>query len=130
MATTGERSTQRRAGDTFAYALAAAATINKGAVVMIDAGLASKGAASATAKVVGIAKASVAQAEGDAHVEADRGTFLLNNSVGADELTAADLEAACYLVDDETVAKTDGGATRCVAGIVREVAPDGVWVTI
>jgi hypothetical protein len=31
-------------------------------------------------------------------------------------------------VDDQTVAKTDGSTTRSVAGIVRGVDTDGVWV--
>jgi hypothetical protein len=38
----------------------------------------------------------------------------------------------CYMVDDQTVAKTDGttggAATRSPAGWVRDVDADGVWV--
>ena len=34
----------------------------------------------------------------------------------------------CYIVDDQTVAKTNGGATRCVAGKVWDVDAEGVWV--
>ena len=33
-----------------------------------------------------------------------------------------------HLVDDQTVAKTNGGSTRSVAGICRGVDSDGVWV--
>jgi len=34
------------------------------------------------------------------------------------------------MVDDETVAKTDGGDARSRAGLIRAVEPDGVWVQI
>jgi hypothetical protein len=34
------------------------------------------------------------------------------------------------VVDDQTVAKTNGSSTRSVAGIVRQVDSDGVWVEI
>ena len=40
----------------------------------------------------------------------------------------ADLGKTCYIVDDETVAKTDGTATRSAAGKVVGLDSDGVWV--
>jgi hypothetical protein len=40
----------------------------------------------------------------------------------------ADVGKQCYLVDDQTVAKTDGTNTRSPAGFVRDVDADGVWV--
>jgi hypothetical protein len=33
-----------------------------------------------------------------------------------------------FIVDDETVAKTNGSSTRSVAGICRGVDAQGVWV--
>ena len=59
-----------------------------------------------------------------------RGNFCLANSAGADEITAADIGKVCYIVDNQTVAKTDGTATRSPAGIVDDVDDAGVWVNI
>ena len=36
------------------------------------------------------------------------------NSAAADAITLADVGADCYMVDDQTVAKTHGGNTRSV----------------
>lgn len=46
------------------------------------------------------------------------GVYLCNNSAAADEITAAEVGDPCYIIDGETVAKTDGVGTRSVAGIV------------
>lgn len=42
----------------------------------------------------------------------------------------ADVGADCYVVDDQTVARTSATNTRSRAGIVVAVEPDGVWVQI
>lgn len=68
--------------------------------------------------------------DGDETVEVEYGTYLLGNSAGADAITVAHLGRTCFVVDDETVALTSSGGTRPVAGIVREVGSDGVWVEI
>ena len=39
-----------------------------------------------------------------------------------------DIGSDCYIVDDQTVAKTSGTNTRSVAGKVFDVDADGVWV--
>lgn len=65
----------------------------------------------------------------------DQGVFKYNNS-GADPVTIASMNKVCYMVDDETVAATDGTGTRSVAGLVRgiddETSPTGagVWVEV
>jgi len=51
------------------------------------------------------------------------------NSAAADAIAADDVGKACFIVDDQTVALTDGGATRSRAGIVYEVDAVGVWVS-
>ena len=38
--------------------------------------------------------------------------------------------ATVFLVDDNTVALTNGGGTRSVAGVVWQVDSDGVWVEL
>ena len=54
----------------------------------------------------------------------------MGNSTDADAITIADLGNACYLVDDATVAKTNGSSTRSVAGIIRYVDDLGPWVEV
>ena len=50
------------------------------------------------------------------------------NSAAADAITLADIGADCYIVDDQTVAKTSATNTRSVAGKVFDVDAEGVWV--
>ena len=69
-----------------------------------------------------------AGANGDVQVEVESGVFYFAND--ADAVVAADVGKVCYLVDDQTVAKTDGTGTRSVAGIVDEVDANGVWVSM
>jgi len=47
---------------------------------------------------------------------------------GTDLVTQADVGKVCYIVDDETVAKTNGTNTRSAAGTVIAVDANGVWV--
>ena len=44
--------------------------------------------------------------------------------------TATGLVAVCYIVDDQTVAKTDGSSARSKAGTIVNVDDQGVWVRI
>ncbi|WP_027366940.1 hypothetical protein [Desulfocurvibacter africanus] len=53
--------------------------------------------------------------------------FKWKNS-GTDAVTQASLGKTCYIVDDETVAATNGTNTRSAAGIVVGIDSDGVWV--
>jgi hypothetical protein len=66
----------------------------------------------------------------DAQVHARCGIFHFANSAGGDEIVAADIGASCYVVDDQTVAKTDGTGTRSVAGKVYKIDATGVYVGI
>ena len=43
-------------------------------------------------------------------------------------IAAADIGNNCYVVDDQTVAKTNGTNSRSVAGKVHDVDAIGVWV--
>lgn len=45
-----------------------------------------------------------------------------------DAIALADIGSDCYIVDDQTVAKTSGSATRSVAGKIFDVDAAGVWV--
>ncbi len=61
-------------------------------------------------------------------IKARIGCFKYANSAAADAIAADDIGKACYIVDDATVALTDGTGTRSRAGIVAGVDSDGVWV--
>ncbi len=56
-------------------------------------------------------------------VKARRGTFRWANSAAGDAITAADIGSDCYIVDDQTVAKTNGTNTRSVAGKIMTWTP-------
>jgi hypothetical protein len=61
-------------------------------------------------------------------VDIEKGIFHFANSADTDEITTADIGSNCYIVDDQTVAKTDGTGTRSIAGEVFDVDAQGVWV--
>ncbi|WP_286694981.1 hypothetical protein [Spongiibacter sp. UBA1325] len=68
--------------------------------------------------------------DGGATANVKRGYFRFENSLAADEITLTDLGQTCYLVDNQTVAKTDGTGTRSIAGIVDDIDDQGVWVLL
>lgn len=68
-------------------------------------------------------------AAGALKVRVRAGCFYLANSASTDALTSADVGSECYIVDDQTVARTSGG-TRSRAGVVVEVDAGGVWVAV
>ena len=56
------------------------------------------------------------------------GVFRFANSTAGDLIAEADIGTVCYIVDDQTVAKTSGTNTRSPAGVVDSVDTQGVWV--
>lgn len=108
-----------------------ATTIHQGGLVVMDTGLAVPGRAALGLIAVGVAQQTVvnAGADGAKKVPTERGTFKFAN-LGADAVTAADIQKDCYIVDDQTVAKTSGSNTRSIAGKVIEVEADGVFVRV
>ena len=130
-ALTKDRNTPEGLGDVRNPGVAAATIIHAGSLVMLDGGYA-KPAATAVGKVaLGRAEKRVdnsAGADGDLRATVKRGIFRWANSAAADEIAAADIGGTAYIVDDQTVAKTDGGATRSAAGKIHDVDAKGVWV--
>ncbi len=57
-------------------------------------------------------------------VEILTGSFILASGTGADALTEADVGATVYLIDEVTVGKTDGSASRPVVGKLQPITPD------
>jgi hypothetical protein len=121
-----------RDGNSISVPVAASVKIYAGALVARDASGNATPGATATG-ILGLGRAE-SQADnssgsaGDISVEVRKGVFKYENSSGGDEITGAEIGSDCYIVDDQTVAKTDGTSTRSVAGTVFEVEADGVWV--
>ena len=131
-ALTQDRNTLRRNGDQIEPPVAASTKIYGGSIVCINAsGYAVPGATSTTLKAAGVAEDRAdnsAGIAGDIRVRLSKGPHKFNNSTAADAITLADIGADCYIVDDQTVAKTSGTDSRSVAGKVFDVDADGVWV--
>ena len=133
-ALTADRATPYRNNEDFGFPVAASTLIYAGALVCINSsGYATKGATSTTLRCVGVADAradNAAGAAGAINVKTRRGCFRFANSASTDLIALADAGSDCYMVDDQTVAKTNGSNTRSVAGKIRDVDADGVWVEI
>jgi len=129
-----DRNTPRADGDVESYGVDGGAKIFAGAIVALNAaGYAIPGATAAGLVTAGRAEEQVDNtggADGAVSVRVRRGTFRYANSAGADAITRAEVGDDCYLVDDQTVAKTDGAGTRSVAGKVVQVDAQGVWVRL
>lgn len=129
-----DRNTPARDAKDFEFPVAASTKIFAGALVALNAsGYATKGAVATTLKAVGVAQAladNSAGANAAINVKVRRGCFRFGNSTSTDLIALTEVGADCYIVDDQTVAKTNGSSTRSVAGKVRDVDADGVWVEI
>lgn len=135
VALAADRNTPSRAAMVFADPAAAAKVFFTGAIVCLDAaGNATPGAAAVGLIARGRCKGGVdnsAGVAGAAVVESEPGVFRYGNSAAGDAITRAEIGDDCYIVDDQTVAKTNpGGNTRSVAGKIVDVDAAGVWVRI
>lgn len=124
------RSTKQMATGDRSGLLGANQTIYAGALLMRNvSGHLIKGA-TATGSF-GVGRAEAAGTSTTAGVTAHpyrEGVFQFANSASGDLIATADIGAACYIVDDQTVAKTSGTNTRSPAGIIVDVDALGVWV--
>lgn len=131
-ALTQGRNTKRRSGDRRTLAVAASVKCFAGAIATRDAnGRTTPGATATTLRGIGVYERDVDNSGGSAGaVSADIavGIFAFGNSSAGDLIARSDIGADCYIVDDQTVAKTHGTNTRSVAGRIFDVDADGVWV--
>lgn len=90
------------------------------------------GSASTTLIALGVATETKTNSgsAGSTSVRYRQGCFRFNNSSAGDAITIADVGADCYIVDDEQVAKTNGGSTRSRAGKIVDVDSSGVFVLV
>ncbi len=134
MALSQDRNTKKREGAIYSAPVAADVVIHGGALVALDAsGNLTPGAVATTLIAAGRAKGAVDNSDGsagDKTAEYEKGVFHYKNSASADAITRAEIGDNCYIVDDETVAKTSGSNTRSVAGRIMDVDANGVWVEI
>lgn len=114
------------------FPAAAAKKLYKGAIACLDAsGNVTPGATATGLKALGRVAFEADNSAGGAgaiRCKVDGGVFRYANSAAADAIASADKGNLCYIVDDQTVAKTDGGSTRSTAGRIYAVDSDGVWV--
>jgi len=131
-ALTKDRDTPERGNNFYRVPVAAGVQIFAGALIALnEGGFAVPGHISATLKGFGRAEESVDNkggGDGDQYINVKRGVFRFANSSGADLITRADIGEVCFICDDQTVGKTDGGGTRSVAGRIDDVDAGGVWV--
>jgi len=127
-----DRNTPEKGGVDRELGVAAGEKLYTGALAMLSAtGFVEAGATAVGKKGLGRVETGVDNTggtDGAVTVRVKRGVFRFANSAGGDEITAADIGGTAYIVDDETVAKTDGAATRSPAGIIYDVDATGVWV--
>ncbi|MGZ9811280.1 hypothetical protein ACXN5S_12530 [Pseudoroseicyclus sp. H15] len=132
MARTTPRDTPAKMAGIRNGALAASALAFAGALLMRNAAGYLLPGATATGSV-GVGRISKTAdnsggSAGDLAVDFEEGVFLFDNSASGDAITIADIGEVAWIVDDETVAKTDGTGTRSPAGIIQDVSAAGVWV--
>ena len=113
-------------------------TLFQGGIVCLNAsGYALPASASAVLIAAGVARSNDGLdrwantgADGASTVDYDEGVFGFANSAGGDAITIADVGKPCWLVDDQTVAKTSGVGARSPAGRVFDVQGAVVFVHI
>lgn len=130
VALTENRSTRQMAVGDRVGLLGASQTIFAGALLMRNAsGHLIKGATATGSFGAGRAEeAGSSTTAGVTNQKFREGVFLFANSAAGDLIATADIGTVCYIVDDQTVAKTSGTNTRSPAGAVVDVDANGVWV--
>ncbi|NPA72680.1 MAG: hypothetical protein GXO35_07610 [Gammaproteobacteria bacterium] len=130
MALTQDRNTASQKANAIVIAMAAGAYIHAGALVVASAtGFAEAGSTATGLTYLGRAEEAVDNTSGiDGATEITimrKRAFQFKND---GSITQVNFGKECYIVDDETLAATDGAGTRSAAGIVVGIDSDGVWV--
>ncbi|MEL6888371.1 MAG: hypothetical protein AAFO86_06645 [Pseudomonadota bacterium] len=131
-ALTKGRTTPQRVGDVRSGPAAANAVFHQGGIVMRDAsGNLVQGQTATGLTGVGMGVAPVDNTGGIAGavtLEYTPGRFRFENSAGGDLIAADDIGGIAYVVDDQTVALTNGSNARSPAGTIEDVDAQGVWI--
>jgi hypothetical protein len=131
-ALTAPRNTPEKIGSERAIPLAANAKVYQGGMVQVAASGYGVAAAAVAANVtVGMACETVDNtggAAGAVSVKTRRGVRRFGNSAAGDAIGRTEIGKTVYVVDDQTVAKTDNAGARPAAGKCFDVDANGVWV--
>lgn len=132
MALTADRNTPKKDGELISVPVAANAKCFAGGLAVADAnGYAAPGSTALNLTYLGRFEEQVDNtggANGDKSVAVSRGKAFKFANDGVDPVTQASLGQVCYIVDDESVAATNGAGTRSAAGVVVSLDSNGVWV--
>jgi len=102
--------------------------IFKGSLIVLDAGYAKPAVTATGLLCAGLALQTVdntSGSDGDLTVEQ---AFVVAKFANGDSIAQADVGAAAYATDDQTVAKTSTGKSKI--GTIYGVDSDGVWVKL
>ncbi len=126
---TEDRNTSAKDGDLISLPVAASATIHAGSIVMLNStGFAVKGQTATGLTYAGRAEQALsnlgADGAGDIMVRRNK-AFLFKND---GSITQAHVLKPCYVIDDETVAATDGTGTRSQGGTIIGLEGNQVWI--
>ncbi len=144
MLTKPNKTVRGAGGGLLSAGVAAGAACLQGGLAILASGFARPGRAgqgadaaaqannAATYRAAGVFQQSVngGAADGAVRVDIQEGRWLMRNGAGGDALTVADRGRRCFVIDDNTVGKTNPNNTRCVAGVVIDVDDTGVMVDI
>lgn len=125
------RNTKARHATVRALPIKAGVIIHAGSLVVNDAGVAAPGRTALNLVGLGRATETVDNnggANGALLVPVEAGCFHYANSA-TDPVTPASIGKDVFIVDDETVAATNGANTRSVAGKCFDLDDGGVWVS-
>jgi hypothetical protein len=136
-ALTVARNTPQKAGDVLGFPVKAGVRCFLGGLAVLSGGYAAPATTATGLIAIGRFEAdadNTGGANGAILAIVRRGIFKFANSASDDAITQADVGQDCWLVDDQTVAKTAAivstNPTRSRAGKVIDVESDGVWVQI
>lgn len=113
--------------------LAANARIFAGGIVVLSAGFAAPASSAVGLVAIGKALETVDNTGGSAgakSIEVQIGAFRFENSTSGDAIAQAHVGSYCYLVDDDTVARTSNSGARSIAGQILGIDSAGVWVLL
>ncbi len=131
-AATADRNTEMRDAELVAVPVAGGQLVRIGVIVTINPnGYALEGKTEADLTYFGRSEQYVdntAGADGAVTVRVRRGKAFKWANAADDQVTQASLGKPCFIEDNQTVAKTNGGNTRAQAGIVLGIDATGVWV--
>jgi hypothetical protein len=105
----------------------------QGGIAVLDAGLAAPGRTATGLIAIGRFEETADNSAGAGsaiNARVRRGTFRFGNSAAADAIAQANVGQPCFIVDDQTVALTDGNGTRSYAGVIIDIDSAGVWVEV